>query len=86
MRAGYFLLGGRGVCWRGPGVLRAVRWDVLLAPHSVPTLPRPTPWARRQPTRNTDQGVHHVREPLGGKPCGAMKVKPLRGRGDPVAQ
>jgi len=22
-----------------------------------------------------------VREPLGGKPCGAMKVKPLRGRG-----
>ena len=22
-----------------------------------------------------------MREPLGGKPCGAMKVKPLRGRG-----
>jgi len=41
MRAGYFLLGGRGVCWRGPGVLRAVRLDftvdTTLRPHFTPS-------------------------------------------------
>ena len=41
MRAGYFLLGGRGVCWRGFCVLRAVRLgftvDTTLRSHSIPS-------------------------------------------------
>ena len=41
MRAGYFLLGGRGVCWRGFCVLRAVRLgftvDTTLRSHFTPS-------------------------------------------------